>query len=75
MATNCVWCDNLPEKMSERSLTAHFARAGPVKHISINQKKGQALLFFDTVDFAQNAITDLRGKPLQNRRLQVSFLV
>lgn len=71
MATNCVWCDNLPEKISERSLSVHFARAGPVKHISINREKGQALLFFDTVDFAQNAITDLRGKPLLNRRLQV----
>jgi len=75
ISTHLLAFINLPDKLPERKLVTYFARAGDVRYCSVNGERNQGLVFFETVDFAQTAISDLKSKPFQGRRLQVRFFV
>ncbi|XP_022247610.1 protein split ends-like isoform X2 [Limulus polyphemus] len=73
MPTCCVWIDGVVESVPEKFLRRHFGRYGPVRNTVIDREKGQALVFYDSIDIAQNAVAEMRGRMLGNKRLQVDF--
>ncbi|XP_076358509.1 LOW QUALITY PROTEIN: uncharacterized protein LOC143251056 [Tachypleus tridentatus] len=73
MPTCCVWIDGVVESVPEKFIRRHFGRYGPVRNTVIDREKGQALVFYDSIDIAQNAVAEMRGRMLGNKRLQVDF--
>ncbi|XP_022250320.1 msx2-interacting protein-like isoform X2 [Limulus polyphemus] len=73
MPTCCVWIDGVVDSVSEKFLKRHFGRYGPVRNTVIDREKGQALVFYDSIDLAQNAVAEMRGRMLGSKRLQVDF--
>ncbi|XP_074603630.1 uncharacterized protein LOC141857105 [Brevipalpus obovatus] len=73
MPTDCVWLHGIPESMSEKCLNRHCSRFGPVKELFIDHKRGKGLVFYDNVESAQIAVTDLKGRLLSGRKIQVDF--
>lgn len=73
MPTQCVWVDGVAENVSEKYLTVQFDQYGPVTQTSIDRERGHALIFFENVTCAQNAVKEMRGVPLRGKKLQVDF--
>lgn len=73
MPTTCVWIDGISENISDKYLTMQFDQYGPINQIVINRDKGHALIFFDNVQFAQNAVKEMRGIQLRGKKLQIDF--
>lgn len=51
MPTRCVWIDGVPETIKEKQLYDQFSRFGPVMQTIIDQEKGHALIFYETVSY------------------------
>lgn len=73
MPTTCVWVDGVADSVSEKYLTVQFDQYGPVTQTSINRERGHALIFFENVTCAQNAVKEMRGVQLRGKKLQVDF--
>lgn len=73
MPTNCVWLDGIADSVSEKFLARHFSRFGPVGYTAIDREKGHSLIFYDSVEYAQIAVSEMRGRILGGKRLQVDF--
>lgn len=74
MPTNCVWLDGVSEKVTESFLRRHInTRLHSPNYIAIDREKGHALVFFENVDCAQMAVSEMRGRILQGKKLQVDF--
>ena len=72
MPTNCVWLDGIASTVTEKYLGKHFGRFGPVNYAIIDRSRGLALVYFDTVDYAQHAVNEMRGRVVVGKKLQVS---
>ncbi|XP_013774796.1 LOW QUALITY PROTEIN: msx2-interacting protein-like [Limulus polyphemus] len=70
MPTCCVWIDGVVDSVPEKFLRRRF---GPVRDVVIDREKGQALVFYDSVDIAQNVVTEMRGRMFGSKKLQVDF--
>lgn len=73
MPTNCVWLHGISELLSEKTLGRQCARFGPVVDLAVDRERCNCLVFYDSIDCAQIAVTDLKGRLLNGRRLQVDF--
>uniref|UniRef100_A0A0A9WHB2 RRM domain-containing protein n=1 Tax=Lygus hesperus TaxID=30085 RepID=A0A0A9WHB2_LYGHE len=73
MHTNCVWVDGVSETVSEKYLSTHFGQFGPVTHVVIDRSRGHALVFYEQISYAQQAVKDMRGNSLRGRKLQVDY--
>lgn len=73
MPTNCVWLDGVTDGVLEKFLARHFNRFGPVNYTAIDRERGHALVFYDTTEFAQIAVSEMRGRVLGGKRLQVDY--
>ncbi|RWS16930.1 uncharacterized protein B4U79_08471, partial [Dinothrombium tinctorium] len=73
MPTNCVWLHGIAETHSEKSLLWNCSRFGPVVNLTTDRERGNCLVFYETVESAQIAVTDLKGRLLNGRKLQVDF--
>ncbi|XP_055949424.1 protein split ends-like isoform X2 [Argiope bruennichi] len=73
MPTNCVWLDGIVDSVSDKFLARHFSRFGLVAYTAIDREKGHALVFYESVEFAQIAVSEMRGRILQGKKLQVDF--
>jgi hypothetical protein len=73
MPTNCVWLHGISESLSEKTLGRQCARFGPVVDLAVDRERCNCLVFYDSIDCAQIAVTDLKGRLLNGRRLQVDF--
>jgi RNA recognition motif-containing protein len=71
MPTVCVWLEDISDTVSEKSLAQQFSRQGVVTSTYIDRKTGRGLVFFETVDQAQRAVLEMRGRTIKDRRLQV----
>lgn len=75
---NRLYVGNLPFNTTETDLQDLFAQAGPVTEVVLMQDKftgksrGFAFVTMATDADAQNAITQLHGKPLEGRPLTVN---
>lgn len=73
MPTTCVWVDGVADSVSEKYLTVQFDQYGQVTQTSIDRDRGHALIFFENVTCAQNAVKEMRGVQLRGKKLQVDF--
>ncbi|GFY72160.1 hypothetical protein TNIN_336321, partial [Trichonephila inaurata madagascariensis] len=73
MPTNCVWLDGIVDSVSDKFLARHFSRFGLVAYTAVDREKGHALVFYESVEFAQIAVSEMRGRILQGKKLQVDF--
>lgn len=71
MPTNCVWLDGIVDSVSDKFLARHFSRFGIVAYTAVDREKGHALVFYENVEFAQIAVSEMRGRILQGKKLQV----
>lgn len=73
MPTMCVWLDGIADTVNEKFLARQFSRYGPVTYSVIDRERGHALVYFDSLDCAQHAVSEMRGRALNGKRLQVDF--
>lgn len=73
MPTNCVWIHGISEQISEKTLMKQCVRAGQVLSLNIDRHSNNCLVTYDSSDTAQQALTDLKNRSLNNCRLQVDF--
>lgn len=71
MPTMCVWLDGIVDTVSEKFLSRTFSRYGPVSFAAIDREKGHALVYFDSLECAQHAVAEMRGRVLGGKKLQV----
>ena len=71
MPTNCVWLDGISSSVTEKYLGKQFGRFGTVNYAIIDRSRGLALVYFDTVDYAQHAVNEMRGRMVAGKKLQV----
>ncbi|XP_069682779.1 protein split ends-like isoform X5 [Periplaneta americana] len=73
MATNCVWVDGIADTVSDKYLNLQFSQFGNVTHVTVDRERGHALIYFEQIPCAQDAVREMRGVLLRNRKLQVDF--
>jgi RNA recognition motif-containing protein len=49
--SKCVWCQGLPEDVSDKVLRAEFGRFGKLQDLLTDRPRGTALIYFDQVGF------------------------
>lgn len=73
MPTMCVWLDGVTEMVSDKFLSRTFGRYGPVSFAVVDRERGHALVYFDSLECAQHAVAEMRGRVLGGKKLQVDF--
>ena len=73
MPTNCVWIHGIAEQTNEKTITRQCSRMGPIVSLFVDRQRCNCLVTFDSIEIAQLALTDLKGRSLNNRRMQVDF--
>ncbi|KAH6934452.1 hypothetical protein HPB50_024524 [Hyalomma asiaticum] len=73
MPTMCVWLDGVSESISDKFLSRTFGRYGPVSFAVIDRERGHALVYFESLECAQHAVAEMRGRVLNGKKLQVDF--
>lgn len=73
MPTTCVWFDGIAESVTENYLSQQCSRYGTVQKATIDKERRMALVTFDQIQSAQQAVKEMRGIPMRGRKLQVDF--
>ncbi|CAG2112505.1 unnamed protein product, partial [Medioppia subpectinata] len=73
MPTTCVWIHGVSEQLTEKSLLWQANRFGTVVNLMLDRHRANALIFYDSVECAQIAVQDLKGRVLSGRKMQVDF--
>ncbi|XP_073993505.1 spen family transcriptional repressor split ends isoform X2 [Rhodnius prolixus] len=73
MHTNSVWVDGVADTVSEKYLSQQFGQFGPASHVVIDRSRGHALVFYEQIAYAQQAVKEMRGVVLRGRKLQVDY--
>lgn len=73
MPTTCVWLDGILDGVSEHYLTQQFSRFGTVQKVAIDRDRKMALVSFDQIQCAQQAVKETRGTAIRGRKLQVDY--
>ncbi|KAG5674969.1 hypothetical protein PVAND_004913 [Polypedilum vanderplanki] len=73
MPTTCVWFDGIAESVTEHYLSQQCSRYGVVQKVTIDHERRMALVTFDQIQSAQQAVKEMRGIPMRGRKLQVDF--
>uniref|UniRef100_T1JRP0 RRM domain-containing protein n=1 Tax=Tetranychus urticae TaxID=32264 RepID=T1JRP0_TETUR len=73
MPTNCVWLHGISESTSDKCLFRQCSRFGTVVSLTVDRERGKCLVCYESVESASNAVTDLKGRLFNGRRLQVDF--
>lgn len=68
-----VWIDELSEKMSETELKSICKHYGSVKSVVIDKSKGQALVYFSSIEHAKTCVQKLRAKKFHDKRVMIDF--
>ena len=71
MPTNCVWIDCVADTVKENFLCRQFGRYGPVSHSVVDRNKGRALIYFDDMENAVYAVSEMRGRIINGKKIQV----
>lgn len=74
MPTTCVWIEGISDTVSEKYLALqHLSCYGCVSALYIDRKTTRALAYYDNVDQAFVAVKDLKGRIVNDKRIQVDF--
>ena len=74
MPTTCVWTDGIATTVTKKFLCRQFGRFGHVSHCVIDSERGRALIYYDNMELAQQAVNEMRGRALAGKKIQVSVL-
>lgn len=66
-------CFIIAETVTENYLNMQFHQFGAIVQIVIDRERGHALVFFEQISCAQNAVKEMRGAALRGRKLQIDF--
>ena len=74
-ATTKVWVGGLGPWCSENVLWKEFDRFGSIKKIEFQKGDAQAHIFYEVIDAAQAAVSEMRGFPLggPDKRIRVDY--
>ncbi|KAL7041498.1 hypothetical protein ACKWTF_000801 [Chironomus riparius] len=73
MPTTCVWFDGIADSVTDHYLSQQCSRYGTVQKVTIDRERRMALVTFDQIQSAQQAVKEMRGIPMRGRKLQVDF--
>ena len=72
MPTVCVWLAGLAASACvEKVLCRQFSRYGAVAQCIVDAARCRALVYFDSVEQAQQAVSEMRGRTLATNKIQV----
>ncbi|ESO10711.1 hypothetical protein HELRODRAFT_72109, partial [Helobdella robusta] len=72
MPTNCVWLEGIDHTVSEKFLALqHLTAFGHIIGMYIDRKTTRALIFYESVDQSIMAVGELRGRLVNDKRIQV----
>lgn len=71
--TQCLWLSNLPSGTTDGFLANHFKRYGTVAYIFLHPQQLRALVYFETVESAQKALSEQKNRIIAGRKLQADF--
>jgi len=71
--SQCVWFDDLSEKMSEKELKTICKHYGTVKSLIIDKLKGQAIVNFTSIEHAKLCVQKIRAKTFHDKRIMIDF--
>jgi RNA recognition motif-containing protein len=74
MPTNCVWLDMMSETVSDKFLCMTFSRYGPVTYEVIDREQSKALVYYESLEVAQIAVNEMRGRALGGKKIQVRLM-
>jgi len=70
MPTFCVWLADIDDIISEKYLAEQFGRYGIVTATYVDRRSNRALVYFDAVECAQRAVSDVKSRQHKERRIQ-----
>ncbi|KAI0215300.1 hypothetical protein LSAT2_032681 [Lamellibrachia satsuma] len=73
MPTTCVWTDGVATTVTKKFLCRQFGRFGHVSHCVIDSERGRALIYYDSMELAQQAVNEMRGRALAGKKIQIDF--
>ncbi|KFD55565.1 hypothetical protein M513_03617 [Trichuris suis] len=73
LPTPTVWIDGLQPDITEAYLTRKMNFYGAIKDVLIDRTTGQALVTYDGVEAATNAVQDMKGRTIDNQRVRIDF--
>ncbi|CDW53845.1 RRM 5 and RRM 1 domain containing protein [Trichuris trichiura] len=73
LPTPTVWIDGLQPDITEAYLTRKMNFYGAIKDVLIDRTSGQALVTYDGVEAATNAVQDMKGRTIDNQRVRIDF--
>ncbi len=71
MPTNCVWVDCVSENVSDTFLCRQFSFVGPVQYEVIDRVECKALIYYQSLETAQRAVTEMRARTIGGKKIQV----
>nr|XP_026689679.1 msx2-interacting protein isoform X2 [Ciona intestinalis] len=71
--SSCVWVEGVTDSFTEHYLASCFQKHGPVEHVVIDRNRGQALVFYQKYEHAQQALNTMRGRKLNGSRLKLDY--
>lgn len=75
MPTCCVWVDNLPADITNRTLRSSMTRYGEITYCLVDKNRNKGLIYFNSYDDAQHCVTDIKMRPhFMKKKLQVRTL-
>ena len=69
----CVWFDDLSEKITELELKAICKHYGTVKNLTIDKTSGQAIVNFTSIESAKQCVQKMRAKKFHDKRVMIDF--
>ncbi|XP_059158744.1 uncharacterized protein LOC131942822 isoform X2 [Physella acuta] len=74
MPTCCVWVDNLPADITNRTLRSSMTRYGEITYCLVDKNRNKGLIYFNSYDDAQHCVTDIKMRPhFMKKKLQIDF--
>lgn len=68
-----VWLDELPSHVTEEYLTRKMNFYGTITDVLIDKAIRQALVTYESIEAAQSAVTDMKGRTINSRKVQIDF--
>lgn len=68
-----VWLDDLPSHVTDEYLRRKMNFYGTITDVLIDKAMRQALVTYENIEAAQAAVTDMKGRTINSRKVQIDF--
>ncbi|VDP19755.1 unnamed protein product [Soboliphyme baturini] len=73
LPSTMIWINELPGYITDDHLSRKMGYYGKVVSVEIDRVRHQALLNYDCVESAQKAVTDMKTRTIDRKKVQVDF--